>query len=136
VEDIIVLLDLFDQFSKWSTIHLNVKKRKIAAFIHDLQAILRKHDKDDALRAKLAHVNPAGRLIGSLNQDEPLLGGYIGTSLTASLCPYTHLQWTMDQLNMIGKALARTPLPPHNKQRLLLYGAHIHTVLWRFSLKP
>ncbi len=87
MEDIVVLLDLVDQFSKWSGIHLNVKKCKITTFIHDLQAIPRKMDRDDALRAKLAHVNLAERPTDSLTQDEPLPGGYLGTSHTASLCP-------------------------------------------------
>ena len=96
VEDMIVLLDLVDQFSKWSGIHLNVIKCKINAFIHDLQAISRKQDKDDALRARLAHVNMAGRPIGSLTLDELLPGGYIGTFLTASLFPDAHLRWTKD----------------------------------------
>jgi hypothetical protein len=84
VEDTISLLDLVGQISKWSGIHLNAKKCKITAFIHELQAIPHKHDRDDALRARLAHVNLAGRPIGSLTQDEPLPGGYLGTSLTAS----------------------------------------------------
>ena len=66
VDDMIVLLDLVDQFSKWSGIHLNVNKCKITAFIQELQSIPRKRDRDDALRARLAHVNLAGRSIGSL----------------------------------------------------------------------
>jgi hypothetical protein len=35
-----------------------------------------------------------------------------------------HLHWTKAQLNLTGKALRNTPLPPHIKHRLLLYGAH------------
>jgi hypothetical protein len=66
----------------------------------------------------------AGRPIGSLTQDEPLPGGYLGTSLAASLCPDAHLQWTKEQMKKIGKALARAPLPHNIKQRLLLYEAH------------
>jgi len=120
----IVLLDLVDQFSRWSGIHLNAKKCKIAAFIHDLQAIPRKRDRDDASRARLAHVNLAGRPIGSVTQDDPLPGGYLGTSFIVSLCPDAHLRWTKDQEKKIGKALARAPQPPHINQRLLLYGAH------------
>jgi hypothetical protein len=85
VEDMIVLLDMFNQFSTWPGIHLNVNKFKIIAFIHELQAIPRKRDRDDALRGRLVHVNMAGSPIGSLTQDEPLAGGYIGTSLTVSL---------------------------------------------------
>ena len=66
----------------------------------------------------------AGRPIGSLTQNQPLPGGYLGTSLMASVCPDAHLRWTKEQLRKIGTALARAPLPPHVKQRLLLYGAH------------
>jgi hypothetical protein len=35
-EDIIVLLDLVNQFNTWLSIHLNVKKCKITEHIHDL----------------------------------------------------------------------------------------------------
>ncbi len=97
VEDMIVLLDLVDQFSKWSGIILNVNKCKITACISVLQAIPRKRDRGDAMRARLAHVNMAGRPIDSLTQDEPLLGGYLGTSLIASLCPDAHLNWIKEQ---------------------------------------
>ena len=115
-------------------IHLNISKCKITAFIHDLQAIRRKRGKDDALRVMFAHVNMAGRSICSLTQDEPLPGGYLGTSLTASLCPDAHFRWTKHQLKNIEKAPARAPLPPHIKQRLLLYGmrskiAHTHCLM-------
>ena len=66
VEDMFVFLDLVDQFSKWFGIHLNANTCKINAFIHDLQAIPRKRDRYAALRARHAHVNLAGCLIGSL----------------------------------------------------------------------
>jgi hypothetical protein len=112
-----------DQFSRWSGIRLNANKCKIIAFIHDLQSIPRRRGRDDALRARLAHVSLAGHPIGSLTQDESLPGGYLGTSLTASLCPEAHLRWTKEQMRRIGKTLARAPMPPHIKQRLLLYGA-------------
>jgi hypothetical protein len=36
----------------------------------------------------------------------------------------THLKWTKSQLELICKAVNQDPLPPHIKQRLLLYGAH------------
>ena len=124
VEDMISLLDLDDQFSKWSGIRLNVNKFKVTVFINDIQTISRKRDRDDALKARLAHVNLAGRHIGSLTQDEPLPGGYLGISLTASFCPDAHLRWTKEQLRKIDTALARAPLPPHIKQRVRLYGAH------------
>jgi hypothetical protein len=45
-------------------------------------------------------------------------------SLTASLSPEAHLHWTKTQLTLIGKAMRHTPIPPHIKQRLLVYGAH------------
>jgi hypothetical protein len=124
VADMISLLSIVQQFSDWSGIQLNVDKCKVTAYIHSLQTISRKNGRDDALRARLAHITLSGRPIGSLTQDEPLPGGYLGTSLTASLSPAAHLHWTKEQLNRIGKALKNTPLPPHIKQRLLLYGAH------------
>ena len=119
-----IILDLVDQFSKCSGIHFNVNKCKITAFIQELTSTPRKIDRDAALRARLAHVNLTSRPIGSLNHDEPLSRGHLGTSLTASLCPDAHLSWTKEQLRKIGKGFARAPLPPHIKQRLLLYGAH------------
>ena len=90
----IVLLDLANQFTKWSDIYLNIGKCKITAFIHDFQAIPRKRDRDDALRSRFAHVKMVGRPMGSLTQDEPFPGGYLGTSLTTSLCPDAHLRRT------------------------------------------
>ena len=77
-----------------------------------------------ALLSRLAHVQLSGRPIGTLTQDEPLPGGYLGTALTASLCPDAHLQWTKRQLELISKAVIRAPLPSYIQQRLLLYGAH------------
>jgi len=93
------------------------------AYIHELQSIPQIRDRDDALRARLAHVTLAGRCIGALTQDEPLPGGYMGTSLTASLSPEVHLLWTKSQNFQIGRALGRTPPPPHIKQTPL--------TLWR-----
>jgi hypothetical protein len=132
VEDMIVLLDLVNKISKWFGIHLNVSKCKITAFLHDLQAIPRKRNRDDALRARLAHVTMAGRAIDSLIQDEPLPRGCLGISRTASLCPYVHIRGKKEHVKKIGKALTKAPLPPHIKQRLLLYGVHskiAHTML-------
>jgi hypothetical protein len=120
----ISLLDIIQQLSTWSGIHLNAAKCKITAYIHELQAIPRKRERDDALRSCLANVKLAGRPIGALTQDEPLPGGYLGTALTASLFPTAHLLWTKSQIEQIGRALGRTPIPPHIKQRLLLYGAN------------
>jgi hypothetical protein len=134
VEDMISLLDTIQKFSTWSGIHLNAAKCKITAYNHELQAISDKKDRDDALRAHLAHVKLAGRPIGVLTQDEPLPGGYLDTALTASLSPRAHLVWTKSQITQIGQALGHTPLPPHIKQRLLLYGAdskisHTHCLM-------
>ncbi len=66
----------------------------------------------------------AGCPVGSLTLDKTLTMGYLGTSLTASLCLDAHLQRTKEQVKKIGTALARPPLPPHIKQRLLIYGTH------------
>ena len=124
VKDMISLLDIIQQLSTWSGIHLNATKCKITAYIHELQSISKKKERDEALRSRLAHVKLSGRPIGVLTQDEPLPGGYLGTSLTASLSPKAHLLWTKSQIDQIGQALGRTPLPPHIIQRLLLYGAN------------
>jgi hypothetical protein len=123
-EDMISLLDIIQNFSSWSGIHLNAAKCKIIAYIHELQVIPPKKDRDEALHCRLAHVKLAGRPIGALTKDEPLPGGYLGTSLTASLSPKAHLLWAESQIDKISQALGRTPLPPHIKQRLLLYGAN------------
>jgi len=115
VEDMMVLLNLVNQFSSLYGIHFNVDTCKITTYSKDLQTSLRKRGMYDALRARLAHVKLAGRSIGSLTQDEPLPRGCLGTALTASLCKDAHLHWTKSQLILIGKALARTPLSPHIK---------------------
>ena len=51
-------------------------------------------DRDVAFKARLAHITLGGQHIGFLTQDETLPGGYLGTALTASLCPDEHLRWT------------------------------------------
>jgi hypothetical protein len=43
------LLDIIQQFSAWSGIHLNIAKCKITAYIHELQSIPKKRDRDAAL---------------------------------------------------------------------------------------
>jgi len=90
----ISLLEIIQQFNIWAGIHLNAAKCKVKAYIHELQAISNKRERDDALRSRLAHVQLDGRPIVVLTQDEPLQGGYLGTSLTASLSPKAHLLWT------------------------------------------
>jgi hypothetical protein len=91
VKDIMSLLDIIQQFSTWACIHLNDAKCKINAYIHALQVIPNKRDRDVTLFSRLAHVTLAGRPISALTQDEPLPGGYLGTSLTASMSPEAHL---------------------------------------------
>jgi len=98
VEDMISLLDIIHQFSTWSCIHLNAAKCKITAYIHELQYISRKRDRDVALRSRLVHVTLAGRPIGALTQDEPLPGGYLSMPLTSSLSPEAHLLY-LDQVS-------------------------------------
>jgi len=90
-EDLIALLNIVQQFSIRSGIHLHADKCKIAAYIQALQTIPRKQDRDDALRARLAHIALASCPVGSLTLDEPLLGDYLGTALTAFLSPEAHL---------------------------------------------
>ena len=84
-------LDILQQLSTWSGIHLHVANCKTTAYIHALHDITRKRDRYVALCSRLAHVTLAGRPIGALTQDETLPGGYLGTSLTASLSPEAHL---------------------------------------------
>ena len=124
IEDMMTLLNIVEQFSDWSGIRLNVGKCKVTAYLQGLQTLRKKKDKDDALRARLANISIGGTRIGVLSQDEPLPGGYLGTALTASLCPDAHLRWTKLHLELICKAVKRAPLPAHIKQRLLVYGAH------------
>ena len=112
VEDMIFLLDIIQQFSTWSDIHLNVAKFKIAAYIHALQSLPPKRDRDLALRSRLDHATLAGRPICALTQEKPLPSGYMGTFLTASLSPEARLLWTKSLIMQIGRALGRTPLPP------------------------
>jgi len=124
VNDLLSLLFIVQQFSEWSSIHLNVGKCKVTAYIHSLQTIPSKRERDDALRARLANITLSGKPIGSLTQNEPRSGGYLGTSLTASPSPEAHLHWTNTQLTLIGNELMNTPIPPHIKHRLLMYVAH------------
>jgi hypothetical protein len=66
VEIMISLPDIIQQINTWSSIHLNVPKCKIAAYIHELQSLPPKRERDEALRSHLAHVKLAGRPIGVL----------------------------------------------------------------------
>ena len=78
----VTLLDIVEQFSDWSGIRLNVGKCKIAAYIQSLQSFRKKTDREDALKARLAHITLGGQRIGVLTQEEPLPGGYLGPALT------------------------------------------------------
>jgi hypothetical protein len=51
IDNMISRLYIVQQFSARSGVHLNVDKCKITAYIHALQSIPRKRDRDDALRA-------------------------------------------------------------------------------------
>jgi hypothetical protein len=90
----IALLDIVQDFSTWSDIHLNSGKCNITAYIQTLQILRKKRYRDDALPAILANVSMRGGPMGTLTRDEPMSRGYLGTTLTASLCPDAHLFWT------------------------------------------
>ncbi len=77
-----------------------------------------------ALQTRLARVRINDIPIPILSQDEPLPGGYFGTSLTSSLSPKAHLQWALGVIFTISRAVFNIPLPTNIKQRLLLYGAN------------
>jgi len=114
VEDMISLLDIIQHFSTWSSIHLNAARCNITAYIHELQTIPQKRDRDVALRSRLAHVTLAGRPIGALTQDEPLPGAYLGTSLTASRCGPN-----LKSVRLTGQQGA-LPYPPHKTTPLII----------------
>ena len=122
--DLNAQLDAVNTFSKWSGIHVNISKCRLTGYIHALQLIKRKADRDTALQARLANVRVGSTPIPIISHDDPLPGGYLGTSLTVSLCPKAHVAWTLDTLANISKAILSTPLPPSIKQRFLLYGAN------------
>jgi len=111
----VTLLDIVEKYSDWSGIHLNAGKYKSTVYIIGLLSIRENLDRNDALRARLAHITLGGQRMGNLSQDEPLPGGYLGTALTASLCPDAHLRWTKRQLEIICNAFHRAPLPSHIK---------------------
>jgi hypothetical protein len=101
----------------------NLIANGLTGYLHQLQDIKAKYDRDTARQTRLAHVRIVGIPIPVLSQDDPLPGGYLGTALTASLCPKAHLKWTREVISTISKAVLNTPLPPNIKQRLLLHGA-------------
>ncbi len=90
-------------------------KCKVTTYMFSLQSMSIKRERDDALRARLAHITLSGKPIGSLTHDESLPGGYLGTPLTASLSPEAHLHWTKTQLTLIGKARIKHSHPTSYK---------------------
>ena len=113
---------------------LNIPKYRLTGYLHKLQDIKTKKDRDTALQTRLAHARIGVIPIPVLSQDDPLPGGYLGTALTTSLCPKAHFKWTLDVISTIDKAVLTTPLPPSIKQRLFLYGAisniiHTHCLM-------
>jgi hypothetical protein len=91
IEDMVALLEIVEEFSNWSGIRPNVGKCRITTYMQNLQSFRKKANRDDTLRARLAHITLGGQRTGVLTHDEPLPGGYMGMALTASLCPYAHL---------------------------------------------
>jgi hypothetical protein len=120
VTDLNTQLEAVKTFSELSGIRINIPKYRLTGYIHTLQQIKRKSDRDAALQARVAHVQVGTTSIPIISQDDPLPGGYLGTTLTSSLYPKAHLKWTLDTLANISKAILSTPLPPGIKQRLLL----------------
>ena len=95
VTDLKIQLDTVNTFSEWSGIRLNISKCRLTGYIHALQLIKRKPARDAALQARLANVRVGSTPIPIISQDDPLPGGYLGTALTASLCPKAHLVRTL-----------------------------------------
>ncbi len=121
-----------------SGIRLNIPKCRLVGYLRKLQDIKTNQDRDTALQTRLAHIRIGGIPIPVLSQDDPLPGGYLGTALTASLCPKAHLKWTLEVRSTISKAVLNTLLPPSIKQRILLYGANskvMHTC-YLMALSP
>jgi hypothetical protein len=71
IQDMVTLLDIVELFNDWSRIRLNVGKCKITAYIKGLQSFRKKSDRDDALRARLAHITLGGQRIGSSHMMNP-----------------------------------------------------------------
>jgi hypothetical protein len=117
-------LQVVEAFSKWSDICLNIPRCRLTGYLHKLHNIKTTKNRDTAVQTRLAHARIGGTPIPVLSQDDPLPGGYLGTALTASLCPKARLKWTLEVLATISKTVLTTPLPPNIKQRLLLYGAN------------
>ena len=111
-------------FSEWSGTQINIPKHRIVGYIHALQLIKQKTQRDETLQSRLANVRVGNTLLSIISQDDTFSRGYLGTVLTASLCPKVHLKWTLDTLSKIIKAILSAPLSPGIQQRLLIYGAN------------
>ena len=85
IEDMVALLEIVEQFSEWSGIRLDVEKFKITAYMQNLQSFRKKTGRDDALKARLAHITLGGQRIGVLTQNEPLPHGPHGIPMPG--CP-------------------------------------------------
>ena len=112
--------------------HSQMQNHKLHTCTSTNQA--KKEQRDEAKQSRLANVRVNSTSLPIISQDGTLLGGYLGTALTASLCPKAHLARNLDTLSNIIKAVFSTPLPLGIKQRLLLYGAnykimHIHCLM-------
>jgi hypothetical protein len=103
-------LQIVEFYSKWSAICLNIPKCRLAGYLHKLQDIKTKETATRHYKTRLAHVRIGGIPIPIISQDDPLPGGYLGTTLTTSLCPKAHLKWTLDVISTIGKAVLTTIL--------------------------
>ena len=57
IDNVVNLLYIVEQLSGLSGIRINVGKCNITAYMQGLQSIRKKMDRDDALRARLAHVS-------------------------------------------------------------------------------
>ena len=107
-------VQVIEAFSKWSGIRLNIPKCRLTGYIHKLQNIKTKKDRDMALQTRLAHVRIGGTPIPILSQDDPLPGGYLGAALTASFCPKAHLKWTLNRPNHHQQGSTNySPTPKH-----------------------
>jgi len=114
--------EVVNTISEWSGMRLSISKCRLTDNIYELQALKRKKYRDCALQTRLANIRVGRTPISIISQDDPLPRGYLGTALTASLSPKSHLKWTIDTISTISKAVLAAPLPPGIQQRLLLYG--------------
>jgi len=74
IEEMIALLNIVEQFSEWSGIHLNVGKCKITAYIQSLQSLRIKRKGTTPTKPGWPTSPWGGQRIGVLTQDEPLPG--------------------------------------------------------------